>query len=251
MCDIGHHWIIQIKMYNKNVHEILMRIGEEDIVLEIGGWFRPFNRANWVVDVMPYETRGEGGADGGAKEYFSKETWIQRDICARKPLPFKDKEIDFVICSHILEDVRDPVFVCSEICRVGKQGYIEVPSKLAELSLGIRSNKYAGYFHHRWIIEIENKKLNFIFKPHFIHSYWKYHLPSSYGRKLAPEKRTQWFFWEESFEFVEKIDVDYKMFRRKIEDFIRLQRVYSEYRYQIEKLKEPLRKICANFFNNL
>src|SRR4030043_967401 len=112
-------------MYDKNSEEILRRLKEKDIVLEVGGWFRPFKRANWVVDVMPYETRGKGGVDGGVREYFSKQTWIQRDICSREPLPFKDKEIDFVICSHTLEDVRDPIFLCSEICRIGKRGYIE------------------------------------------------------------------------------------------------------------------------------
>jgi len=43
------------------------------------------------------------------------------------------KEVDFVSCSHVLEDLRDPIRVCEEIVRVGKRGYIEVPSKTAEL----------------------------------------------------------------------------------------------------------------------
>ncbi len=59
-----------------------------------------------------------------------------RDICDHEPYPFGDQEFDFVICSQTLEDVRDPIWVCSEINRIGKAGYIEVPSRLEEQSWG-------------------------------------------------------------------------------------------------------------------
>jgi hypothetical protein len=65
---------------------------------------------------------------GGGREWFGRGTWIQRDICDREPFLFKDKEIDFVVCSQTLEDVRDPLWVCSEMIRVAKAGYIEVPA---------------------------------------------------------------------------------------------------------------------------
>jgi hypothetical protein len=35
-----------------------------------------------------------------------------------------------VICSHTLEDIRDPLWVCSEMIRIGKAGYIELPRGL-------------------------------------------------------------------------------------------------------------------------
>ena len=47
--------------------------------------------------------------------------------------PFPDKTFDFVVCSHLLEDVRDPITVCRELCRVGKAGYIETPSRIREI----------------------------------------------------------------------------------------------------------------------
>src|SRR4029079_11133720 len=88
------------------------------VVLDIGGWADPFPRADWVVDLMPYETRGLYGATtGGAQatpERFSAETWIEGDACDRDPLPFADNSVDFVICSHTLEDVRDPIGMCRE-----------------------------------------------------------------------------------------------------------------------------------------
>src|SRR5436853_6676304 len=33
-------------------------IAEGDLVLDVGGWIQPFTRADWVIDLMPYETRG-------------------------------------------------------------------------------------------------------------------------------------------------------------------------------------------------
>ena len=58
-----------------------------------------------------------------------------------------------MICSHTLEDVRDPIWVCSEIQRVAKAGYIEVPSRLEEQSYGFQG-PWVGWGHHHWLIEV-------------------------------------------------------------------------------------------------
>ena len=45
----------------------------------------------------------------------------------------KDNEFDFVVASHVLEHVQDPVLFLSEIQRVSSiGGYIEVPTKLED-----------------------------------------------------------------------------------------------------------------------
>jgi len=49
-----------------------------------------------------------------------------------KRLPFKDKEFDFVISSHVIEHVEDFKFFISEIERVTAQGYIELPTRLGD-----------------------------------------------------------------------------------------------------------------------
>ena len=114
---------------------ILQKLGANDLVLDVGAWASPFNRAQWIIDSQPYDTRGFyasfGGprSQGGCREWFTPGTWVQRDICEHHPWPFNDRQFDFVICSHTLEDIRDPLWVCSEIIRVGKRGYIEVPSR--------------------------------------------------------------------------------------------------------------------------
>ena len=81
------------------------------------------------------------------------ETWVERDICDREPWPFADDQFDFAVCSHTLEDVRDPVFVCAELNRVARAGYLEVPSRLEEQSWGV-IGPYVGWSHHRWLVDV-------------------------------------------------------------------------------------------------
>ena len=193
-------------MYEPNVQRTLELIKPTDKVLDIGGWARPFNRANYVLDSGPYESRGYYGksrpAQGGDTECFTAETWIQRDICEHTPFPFADKELDFVMCSHTLEDIRDPLWVCSEMVRVAKAGYLEIPSRMAESSRGVEPNQ-VGWTHHRWLIDIADNRVSFLMKFHNIHSHWSYSFPASYMRALSEEERVQWLYWNDGFDFEE------------------------------------------------
>ncbi len=213
-------------MLEKNCKKILKLISPTDKVLDIGGWSIPFNRANYVIDLMPYATRGIHGFQGPRKEYFSKSTWILQDISSRKLLPFKNKEIDFVICSHTLEDIKDPIFVCSEIMRVGKRGYIEFPSRTVETIMGMEGEHFAGYSHHRWLIDIVDDMIIFRFKNHFIHHSWKYHLPKSYLKKLKPEDHVSYLFWENNFKYEEVITNSSLNTRGEMEEFVKNKKAY-------------------------
>jgi SAM-dependent methyltransferase len=196
-------------MYEPNVQRILELLAPDDVVLDIGGWACPFNRANYILDAEPYETRGYyrtfGGApfQAGAQERFTKDTWIRRDICEHTPFPFADKSVDFVICSHTLEDLRDPLWVCQEMVRIGKRGYIEVPSRAAETSRGWEHPRIAGLSHHRWLIEIDNSHIRFLMKYHRLHSHWRLSLPAAYLRALPESAKVQWLFWTERFSWEE------------------------------------------------
>jgi SAM-dependent methyltransferase len=184
-------------------------------VLDIGGWAMPFNRADYVIDIESYETRGMFGSQGPEREYFSKETWITRDLCDRALFPFPDKYFDYVICSHTLEDIRDPIFVCSEINRIGKRGYIEVPSMRSELMFGTENKHYAGRSHHRWLVDIRNDEVCFAFKYHHIHSYWEFHLPKP-RQPLTPAEQVQFLFWEHHLKCKEHLMVT----RQEIDSFL-------------------------------
>ena len=116
--------------------------------------------------------------------------WV-RAISAPASRGRTDKQFDFVICSHTLEDIRDPLWVCSELIRVGKAGYIEVPSRVFESTLGVERAHTAGLSHHRWLIDIAGDEIRFLQKYHFIHSHWRYNLPKSYLRSRPPEAAVQ------------------------------------------------------------
>ncbi|MEW6041036.1 MAG: hypothetical protein AB1633_05905 [Elusimicrobiota bacterium] len=228
-------------MYEVNIKKVLQRIGTNDVVLDIGGWAQPFNRANYVIDVMPYETRGFFGKAGSEKEYFSKDTWINHDVSGKNPLPFENKKIDFAICSHILEDIRDPLFLCSELIRVAKKGYIEVPSRIMESIMGVQNKHYAGFSHHRWLIEIKNSEIVFLFKSHLIHNSWKYHLPESYLKKITDEEKITYLFWENSFKYKEIIQVSIQKTAQELETFIKSKNVYPPIFYKFDKIMRELK----------
>ena len=191
-------------MLSTSVDKILQRLDDSDVVLDIGAWGRPFVRADWVLDHMPYETRGLYGRDGEGPERFSERTWIRRDICDREPLPFGDKEIDFVICSQTLEDIRDPIGVCSEMIRIGKAGYIEIPSRLEEQSYAIQG-PWVGWGHHHWLIDVTPGRIEFTFKHHIVHGKPTQQFPSGFYDRLGPEERVQMLWWEGSFDYAERI----------------------------------------------
>lgn len=67
------------------------------------------------------------------------------------------EKFDFSICSHTLEDIRDPVFVLQQIMRVSKSGYISFPSKHTEFS-NHQSNFWNGSCHHRWVFSLKTDK---------------------------------------------------------------------------------------------
>jgi len=185
----------------------------DGLLLDVGGYARPFLRADYVIDIFPYETRCIV-ADGIGRlpttclhrdplpgERFRKETWIIHDICSG--FPFPDKMFDFVVASHVLEDVRDPIRACSEIIRVGRAGYIEVPSRIIEQTMGFEQEGVVGCPRHRWLVEIQDNCLTFRLKPHFLHTHKKYYIPRSFTRTLFPEVQCPFIFWNGSFEYGE------------------------------------------------
>ena len=225
-------------MLDTNVNTILDRLEPAARVLDVGGWYIPFTRADYVVDLMPYETRGRG--QGPGPERFGPDSWAQLDVC-RDPLPFGDKSFDFVVCSHTLEDIRDPLFLCTELNRVAKAGYIETPSLLAELTFGIESKRYAGWYHHRWLVAMQDDRITFRHKPHFVHGNWRYHLPKRMARSLTRGERVTCMLWEDSFSFEELIELDKHTVEDEIERVVRETDCRPTWRYRLTPIEEMVR----------
>jgi hypothetical protein len=199
---------------------LLEQLGDSKTVLDVGGWALPLARADWVLDLMPYETRGSLGRDGtAADERFTAATWVTRDICDRSPWPFEDGRFDFVVCSQTLEDVRDPIWVCAELQRVGRAGYVEVPSRLVEQSWWVQG-PWIGYGHHRWLIDVEDGHIEFVSKPHSITGIEGAGFPNGYAQALSEEERNQALWWEGSFGFGERLFYEDAELRSYLTEFV-------------------------------
>lgn len=202
---------------------------ESERVLDVGGWHNPFNLATHVIDIMPFETRRAADAlDPEDKERFTAETWRVQDICGGGQWPWSDGYFDFSVCSHTLEDVRDPLAVCRELVRTSRRGYIEVPSKLREifckerfvrLKMALGRMPEVGFRHHRWFCDIEDDHIRFMRKGlDSVERPDRFLTRSELGRKLTEAESGISLFWEGSFSAEEVIDVapgDLSVFKKE------------------------------------
>ncbi len=122
-------------------------IREGDLVLDVGSGGWPFRRADHLADKFPEHTthRMESMVRDG-------RPFFETDIEA---LPFRDKEYDFVFCSHVIEHLDDPGRAMRELMRVGKRGYIEVPTRLSDVMFNFTRLKD----HHRWHSALQGSTL--------------------------------------------------------------------------------------------
>ncbi|MEA2481739.1 MAG: hypothetical protein QOJ07_3661 [Thermoleophilaceae bacterium] len=178
------------------------------VVLDVGGWGKPLARADWVLDLMPYATRGLYGRDGDGPERFTEDTWLELDVCAGEPWPFADDQFDFAVCSHTLEDVRDPVRVCAELSRVARAGYVEVPSRLEEQS-PMATQPGVGWTHHRWLIDADREagRLDFVMKHAVVYLDRRFQFPPGFHATLSEEERVTALWWEGTLSARERVFV--------------------------------------------
>jgi hypothetical protein len=240
-------------MLASSLARIESELPADALVLDVGGWGRPLARADWVIDLMPHATRGLYGRDGAGEERFSADTWVQRDICAHEPWPFADGEFDFAVCSHTLEDVRDPVRVCDELRRVARAGYVEVPSRLEEQS-PMSDQPGVGWSHHRWLIDIDPDaaSIEFVFKHGGVHYDAATQFPVGFHDTLSPEECVSTLWWEGELAARERVMmsaeeldpylcgfVDRELARRGMERPSRARRLAQRTQRALASLRQP------------
>mgnify|MGYP001212395418 CR=1 FL=1 len=178
-------------------------------VLDVGGWHNPFNLATHVLDIMPYETRRkEDALDPEDAERFSAETWHIHDACEGN-WPWPDDYFDYAVCSHTLEDIRDPIIVARELARVSKAGYVEVPSRAREIFVKDRFARMKmifgripeiGFPHHRWFCELKDDGLHFFHKGQEVGmNRANYITRGELGRKMTEAESGIGIFWTSTF----------------------------------------------------
>ena len=99
-------------------------IKPNDRVLEIGPGGTPYYRADVFLEKLFSDPKVAEGQRGYAPELKTDKNVVYYD---GSKFPFRDKEFDYVICSHVLEHVEDVDAFIAEINRVGKAGYLEYP----------------------------------------------------------------------------------------------------------------------------
>ena len=105
-----------------------------------------WKQANTLLDIHDH-----------SKSYPGRK-FIQWDV--NKKTPFKDKEFDFVISCHIAEHIINPQEFCKELTRIGKKGYIEVPTPLFDnLVSGINQPPLG----HKWWVTLDDPNETIIF----------------------------------------------------------------------------------------
>ncbi len=107
--------------------------------MDVGCGFNSHPNANTICDVQDLSN------------YYKEKNFVQ---LTEKKFPFKDNEFDFVIASHVIEHVKDFKFFISELERVSKKGYIELPTKLED-NLVFENKK--DHIWHMDFDDVENK----------------------------------------------------------------------------------------------
>lgn len=186
---------------------------EQGTILDVGGGAAPYFRAHHVMDIQPFDADrlqqnawGRGGLQTSDlnesrshkdtkdspvatnqeqrtkyHEHFREpEAYTQMDLCAGEVWPFEDQSFDLGLCSHCLEDIRDPVQVVKQLARCCRRTLIVCPSRLFEQMRGVDHPRYCGMHHHLWLVEsvegvlcfrrktqlIEFPKAHFVCPPH-------------------------------------------------------------------------------------
>ena len=138
-----------IKRSSKKFIDNLLQSNDKWKILDIGCGFTAHKSASVICDIQDLQ------------DFYKDKKFIK---LTEKTLPFKNKEFDFVIASHVLEHVEDPAFFIKELERVSIQGYIELPTILED-NLVFENKK-----DHIWHMEFDDvesqlivsKKIQFI-----------------------------------------------------------------------------------------
>jgi len=180
-----------------------------------------WEEANQFADIFDY------------KEEFDKKNLNYTKIEVGKKLPFKDKEFDYVILSHVLEHVPDIIEFKLEIERIAKSGYIELPTKLAD---NLVFDFVEERFSHKWLMKFDDVNQNLIYskKTNYLQQFVSVGL-LNYLKNFFDDSFTLQLYWKDSIDLKEEqlLNTDTKI------SFFDIQRKY--YSRKIRSVKSKLK----------
>ena len=188
-------------------------------ILDIGCNFSAVEYAQTVADIQDFSK-------------FYREKNKEFVLIKNKNLPFEDKQFDFVFASHVIEHIEDISFFISELKRISKQGYIEIPSILEDnLILSKNSSE-----DHKWIFKFDDvekvllieKKKQFI-EPFITHGVlfdiWRKNFRSSLVLELYWENEINYQF--KNFTIQVEKSYFYSIIKKYFSNIIRKNKITS------------------------
>ena len=116
------------------------------LVLEVGPGQAPHPRADVVVDKYVADDFERQGALDVSKPLV---------VADGQRLPFANRTFAYTLALHVLEHATDPTTFAAELSRVAPAGFVQVPTRIAELTF--------GWPYHPWLIDREGDTL--VFRP--------------------------------------------------------------------------------------
>ena len=138
-----------IKRTTKTHIEKILSKNPDWKILDIGCGYGANKHATTISDILDLS------------DHYKDKSFVKIND---KKLPFKDKEFDFIIASHVAEHVEDISFFFNELSRVGKKGYIEIPTRLEDNL--VFENKKAHIWH--LVFDDVNNQINISKKQQYL-----------------------------------------------------------------------------------
>ena len=101
-------------------------------ILDVGCGYRAHKSASVIADIQDLSN------------FYENKNFVK---ITEKKLPFKDKEFDFVIASHVIEHIDNFEFFIKELERISSKGYIELPSRLGDNLVFENKNDHIWWFY--------------------------------------------------------------------------------------------------------
>ena len=180
-----------IKRTSKSFIEKILNSNSSWNILDIGCGYDANKYANVICDIQDLS------------KHYPEKKFVR---LSEKKLPFKDKEFDFVIASHVMEHVEDVECFIKELERISKKGYIELPTKLED-NLVFENKK-----DHLWHMDFDDIDLKLLISKKI--QYFEPILSVSSIKVLKKIFRKSFvleLFWENN--------IDYKLSINAIEEF--------------------------------
>ena len=197
------------------------KIRTSDKILDVGGSMKQHREIN--IDTLVDIIRPEDAPYGRSK--LKAKNFVRLDI-TREKFPFKDKEFDFCICTHTLEDLTTPFLAIDEMSRVAKRGLIITPSMGFDMVFShlnftdwlTGARRVPGLGHHKWFFSNKSGKMAII--------------PKNYPLLYSGEFRfVKWlgeeefiYYWEGKIDYQEVNDLDFHKLIGEYRKFVRTNR---------------------------